>query len=135
MSFPPSCPPDLHLLVLPVMVAIMTTDVLDACQKVVQELKWAQGQVKPYCWPPSPLHPPFPQLWLRLACPLQFQEEPGGGAFPLLLLKPRPHSGESPSQNPLEPNDRASWAPKRSHHTVPSARAWKGAQGAKTTWH
>lgn len=54
---PPSCPPDLHLLVLPVMVAIMTTDVLDACQKVVQELKWAQGQVKPYCWAlPHPIH-------------------------------------------------------------------------------
>lgn len=83
------------------MVAIMTTDVLDACQKVVQELKWAQGQVKPYCWPPSPLHPSLPQLWLLLARPLQFQEEPGGGAFPLFLLKPRPHSGESPSQNPL----------------------------------
>lgn len=40
------------------MVAIMTTDVLDACQKVVQELKWAQGQVKPYCLAPSLPDPP-----------------------------------------------------------------------------
>lgn len=42
-----------HLLVLPVVVAVVATDVLDACQKVVQELKWAQGQVKPHYWAPS----------------------------------------------------------------------------------
>lgn len=56
----PSHPPAhkaCHLLVLPVVVAVVATDVLDACQKVVQELKRAQGQVKPYYWAP-----PLPRL-------------------------------------------------------------------------
>lgn len=52
------------------MVAIVTTDVLDACQKVVQELKWAQGQVKPYYWVPSLPDPPSPQLWVCIAGPV-----------------------------------------------------------------
>lgn len=47
-----------YLLVLPVVVAVVATDVLNACQKVVQELKQAQGQVKPPRWAfstPTPL--------------------------------------------------------------------------------
>lgn len=63
-----------YLLVLPVVVAVVATDVLNACQKVVQELKQAQGQVKPHCRAPSlprplkaPHRPPFLLALLSLA--------------------------------------------------------------------
>lgn len=61
-----------HLLVLPVVVTVVATDVLDACQKVVQELKGAQGQVKPRCGAPSlprPLTSPTPSCSGSLAGP------------------------------------------------------------------
>lgn len=57
------------------MVAIVTTDVLDACQKVVQELKWAQGQVKPYYWAPSLPHPPSPVVCLAGPCSSRSSQE------------------------------------------------------------
>lgn len=56
-----------HLLVLPVVVAVVATNVLDACQKVVQELKWAQGQVKSHYWIPSLLRPLNKCLFLPTA--------------------------------------------------------------------